>query len=56
MKEQGFTQSDGDPCVFRKAKKDQAGRTVDELIVGCYVDDLCICHGPTGEHIVASPV
>ena len=22
---------------------------MDELIVGCYVDDLCICHGPTCE-------
>ena len=49
MKDNGFTQTDGDSCVFRKVRKDEKGAITDELIVGCYVDDLCVCHGSTSD-------
>ena len=27
----------------------KSGEVADELIVGCYVDDLCVCHGSTSD-------
>ena len=38
---QGFTQHHADPCVFSRVKDGQ------RLMIGVYVDDLCICHGST---------
>ena len=48
MKDNGFAQTDGDTCVFRKVRKDEKGAITDELIVGCYVDDLCVCYNSDG--------
>ena len=37
--EQGFTQHHADPCVFSRTVNGQ------RLMIGVYVDDLCVCHG-----------
>jgi len=44
--EQGFTQLHSDPCVFRKrvTRETPTGPREEELIVGCYVDDLAIIY------------
>jgi len=48
LKELGFVQLDGDTSVFRKKLPDVDGVPGEELIVGVYVDDLCVCHGAEG--------
>eukprot|EP00965_Chrysotila_dentata_P055428 1839057-Pleurochrysis_carterae.AAC.1 len=42
LRDYGFTQSSADPCVFTLSSNGQ------QLILGCYVDDLFILHRESG--------
>eukprot|EP00965_Chrysotila_dentata_P201244 6180473-Pleurochrysis_carterae.AAC.11 len=43
LKAQGFQQSSKDTCIFSKTRED------DNLVVGCYVDDLFVLYSSNGD-------
>ena len=44
-----FRQLDGDNCVFLKTRMNKKTNKEDRLIIGVYVDDLCVLYGDSGE-------
>ncbi|MDA2987416.1 MAG: reverse transcriptase domain-containing protein, partial [Actinomycetota bacterium] len=48
----GFTQLASDKCVFVRTEKRQtpAGERTEHLLVGCYVDDLCVLYSHDDEY------
>ena len=52
LKSHGFVQSGHDPCIFRLDRTQQtpSGPRPEALVVGVYVDDLCIAHTFTDQH------
>ena len=48
LKKNGFNQLNGDGCVFMKSQKNKATGKMERILVGVYVDDLCVLYGDDG--------
>lgn len=48
----GLTQSESEPCIFQRSsvRSTPSGNRTERIIIGCYVDDLCILYDEDDEH------